>query len=679
MKEGIKKYIKSIPLVNIALAFRHSIACVYAKEYRNCKVSKLKKYSIYMRILFTHTFVVSSNPIRKIHTLLTKAKINDDQASPFFYSLDTSMVMLARKSVIGNMTPDYTILLENSISDLINKYDASRKIAKTAKEVSAYCERCIAYVKQSNNAFKGQKLTHLTRLLTHTPETFYEALQRILFTNQLIWQEGHSLIGLGHLDKLLYPYYEHDIQTNMLTREKVSELIKEFLKILHNAYTYKSSVLLGDTGQIIVLGGLDEHESFICNDVTYLFIQAITELQLPDPKILLRVHRTMPIELLKASVMCIQTGVGCPLFANDEIIIPALVNFGYDKNDVYDYGASACWEPFIIGKSSDANNIASLNFIEPLQRLLFSEQGSSITTYEEMIAIYKQQLQLNIQKLIDGVFILSWENAPLLSLFMEDCAEKNLDIADGGAKYNNYGITTVALANTINSLLNIKKYIYELRLLTMQELKTILLNNYNGREDIQKLFKNEQIRYGVDDDEVLAITNDILAFTTQVMNEYIPDTNRKIKFGVSSPNYISGMNNSPATPDGRNKDTSFAVHISNDRAVDFTGLFSFASKIDYTKNRFNGNVIDSIVSPHFIKNNFEQFVSMIYASFLSGIFEMQFNVINSDTLIQAKKTPEQFQHLIVRVWGFSAYFNDLPETYKDVLIERTREHEYAYH
>jgi formate C-acetyltransferase len=209
-------------------------------------------------------------------------------------------------------------------------------------------------------------------------------------------------------------------------------------------------------------------------------------------------------------------------------------------------------------------------------------------------------------------------------------------------------------------------------------LSAVLTDNYHGHEDWQKLFKNETLCYGLDNDDVLNITNDILAAVSAAIDQYSKSgTGRKIKFGLSSPSYISGANTIAASADGRKAGEPFAVHISNDKNRDFTSLFSFASKIDYSGNRFNGNVVDFIVSPSFIDNNFDQFVSMLKGSFLSGVFEMQFNVLSSKLLLEAKKAPEKFQHLVVRVWGFSAYFNDLPEEYKDALIKRTMAHENA--
>jgi formate C-acetyltransferase len=679
MKSTIKKIIKSMPLINIMLLYRQGILSVVSKKQRNTSLSRLERYRMYLSTFFSNNFIISNNPVKRNHQLWLQVKITDNKDSPFFYSIDISMIILSLKHSIGNLTPDYTVLLESSLSLLEKKCTGYKQAASAWQDIILYCNRCIEYLKKTNGQYNEQKIYYLKRLITHKAETFSEAIQRILFTNQLLWQEGHKLIGIGHLDRILFSYYKHDIDNGILNKEKAFCLIKEFLMTLHDYYEYKSNNLLGDTGQIIILGGLSEDGTYICNDLTNMFIKAIAELQIPDPKVFLRVHRLMPLELLQASVRCIQTGIGCPLFGNDEVIIPKLLDFGYEKKDVYGYGTSACWEPFIIGKSSDANNIASLNFVIPLQETLFSDE-EDYTDYNYFLSAYKQKLQVYIQTLIRYITHISWDPAPLLSLFMDDCIEKQLDISEGGAKYGHYGITTVGLANVVNSLLNIEKYVYKLKILSFSDLKKALLNNYEGGgSDIQKLFKDEPIRYGVDNDEVLAITNDLMVFTTRIINEHNPaGSKRKIKFGLSSPGYISASYNILATPDGRKKNTPFVVHISNDRAFDFTGLFSFASKINYSENRFNGNVVDCIVSPNFIKDNFDKFVSMIYSSFVSGIFEMQFNVISSATLIQAKKNPEGFHHLIVRVWGFSAYFNDLPEEYKNVLIERTIQHEYAY-
>jgi len=195
MKQTIKCYIKSIPVVQGILMYRGAITRVYSKEYRNNNGSRLKRYGIYTHIFFTYSFIMPKKPkdqLRKIPLLLVNIKLNSDASSPFFYSIDTSTVMGTKKPAIGNLTPDYTVLLENSVSSLPQKYDNSNKIAKTWNEVALYCTRCVEYMEKTTSDFKEQKISQLRRIISNPAETFYEALQRILFTNQLIWQEGHS-------------------------------------------------------------------------------------------------------------------------------------------------------------------------------------------------------------------------------------------------------------------------------------------------------------------------------------------------------------------------------------------------------------------------------------------------------------------------------------------------------
>ena len=149
----------------------------------------------------------------------------------------------------------------------------------------------------------------------------------------------------------------------------------------------------------------------------------------------------------------------------------------------------------------------------------------------------------------------------------------------------------------------------------------------------------------------------------------------RVKFGLSSPNYIDHGNRTKATLDGRRTGDSLSVHISSKHGIPFTELINFSSELNYLGIRSNGNVVDFFVAPTMLRNECAKFVRFITSSIKAGFFEMQMNVIDSKTLIEAKKFPEKFPDLIVRVWGFSSYFRDLPENYKDLLIQRALESE----
>ncbi len=536
------------------------------------------------------------------------------------------------------------------------------------ESIELLIDRQIDEIKKSNRKDKDKYISFFENIKYDEAKTFEEALQRILFFNQILWQTGHKLNGWARLDKSLSRVYEKD----NITKNEALNLIKSFLKVAHENYYYKSNAIAGDTGQIIVLGGKKENGEYFCNDLTSLFIQAVKELNLPDPKLILRVCENTPRHTWESALDCISTGVGSPLLSNDDVIIPKLINFGYLKKDAYNYVVSACWEPAPLGVGWELNNIDSIVFLKPLNDLLDNEDLSLFVDFNSFYKEYKKYLANHISRVIEDVNNLNWEEDPLLSLFIDGCDEKQTDISQGGAIYNNYGLTSVSLSNTVNSLLNIKKFVFNNKEFSLTEFNSFRKSNFDD-ELLDKL-KESNLKFGLDDEEVINLTNDIIDNVSKVFKNNSNKYCGKFKFGLSSPSFIGGSTDVEASFDGRRNFEPFNVHISSDNS-DYMELMRFASKLDYNENKFNGNVVDFMVTPTFIKNNFDKFLDFLILSFKLGIFQMQMNVTSSETLIKAKENPELYPNLIVRVWGFSAYFNDLPEDYQNLLIKRALENE----
>lgn len=585
----------------------------------------------------------------------------------FYYSIDYYKSYLYDGDVISNLMIDYSKILDYSLLDYKNMLDNTEyhnELKELIDSIDLMIDREIEIcdndkIKESLSGIKDRKANSL-----------FDAIQRILFFNQLLWQTGHNLNGLGRLDLILDKYYENDIKNNIITKDETYQMLKEFLIILHKDYYYKSSALSGDTGQIIILGGLKEDGSYFSNDLTYMFIDLMKELNSPDPKVLLRISKNTKRELIEKSIDCISTGIGCPLFANDDVIIEKLVNFGYEKEDAYNYGTAACWEPFMTGKSFDQNNLKSISFAIPLNEMLTNENVENINSYGDLLEKYKKYLKEYLINFVEEVNKRKFGKDLFLSLFTDNCIKNGKDISCGGAKYNNYGFTGVALSNTINSIVSIREFVFDKKEYTFKEFNHLRLNNFNNSKEIIKKIKSETNKYGTDNEDIINLTNEIICFTSSILNNIKNPLGGKYKFGLSAPSYIEESKDFPATFDGRKTGEPFGVHISSDSSNAYTELFNFASRLDYNENRFNGNVIDFIVSPNFIIDNFSKFVDFIILSINNGFFEMQMNVVSSKTLIEARKNPEKFPNLIVRVWGFSSYFNDLPDEYKDYLIER---------
>ena len=647
-----------------------------------------------------HRFYITGSKFNKgtqIKNLFRKVDIHIPK-SGFIFFLDEFKHLSEDGHIIDNISIDYSRVLKSSVYEYNELYfhpkagrgfarDLSSDFIKNQLDaldgIELLIYRIIKKLRNSNHKDRAKFARYFENMIDKPAEHFEEALQRILFYNQLLWQTGHGLNGLGRLDKILEDYYFDDLNSGFISQEEAYDLIKSFLRTLHTYYWYKSAALMGDTGQVIILGGKydDEYgEYYFYNDLTYMFIRAIKDLQLPDPKVLLRVSSETPRDLIELSLETINTGIGSPLFSNDEVVIDKMIEFGYDKEDANNYVVSACWEPSAVGKGFEQNNINFISYLKPLNEFFDNETEQfleNVNNFGELFNSYKYYLKKDADELVAFLDNIEWNSDPLLSLFIDNCNEKNMDISQGGAKYNHYGITTVGLANTVNSLYAIKKLVFEDKKYSLNELNKMRKNNFkkDKYQDAYNELKSIKPRFGMDDEEILDISNDIIQFLEDCFKDYTNKFGGKIKFGLSAPSYISAGAEINASFDGRKAGEPLSTHISLDTNKDFTEVLRFASKLDYGGAKFNGNVIDLMLSPDFIKNHSDKFTDFIYSSIKLGFFQMQMNVVDSKTLIEAKENPEAHPNLIVRVWGFSAYFNDLPEEYQDLLISRALKNE----
>lgn len=636
------------------------------------KISWLFKCFFKTKIIKKHEF--QGMQFKKLYS---KSRIKLIQDELFAYSVDFLTIPSMDKNMsFGNLTVDYGEILDNSLEELKTKYSSNsyydKNITYLIEGIEVMTLKMIDEVKKSNIKNKKDIINAYNNVLNGKINTTFEAMQKILFYNQLLWQSDVTLIGLGRLDKLLEKYYKNDVKNKIISRNKMKNYVKSFYRILHKDFYLKSGALIGDTGQIIILGGTNNDGSYFCNDLTYIFIEVLKEINLPDPKILLRVNKNIPSDLMKLSLDTICTGVGSPLFANDDIIIPKLKEFGFG-DESYNYVTSACWEPFLASKTSDQNNIKSINFAIPFNHLLDKEDLTKFKNVEQILKLYNKYLKEYLNEFTEEVDKFEYNNNCLLSLFYPSCKLKGKDIGEGGAEYNNYGVTSIGMSSVINSLLNIDKIVFNNKELTFNELNKKRKENFSDIKILNKLKENEP-SYATDDEQVIKYTNIIIDYTNKHLKNYKNYMGGCIKFGLSSPSYIIDSKNFPATLDGRKNGEPFTVHISSSK-VGYTELFNFASKLEYGKLGFNGNVLDFMISPSFIQNNFKKFEKFMTLAIKNGYFETQMNVISSKILIEAKNDSSKFPNLIVRVWGFSTYFNELPEEYKNLLIERAIQNE----
>lgn len=605
-------------------------------------------------------------------TLLESISVSFSPDSRFVYFIDTAKTVAVPGNVVSNFPLAYDKIIHGTWRQLCEQAGGDDEYGKEAhavdEGVTILTKRIIDELKKSalRSDGKARLVNYFERLLDHKAEHFEEALQRILFFNQIMWQTRHRLNGLGRLDKILGDLYDGDIRSGLLTKDTAHELVGDFLSQLSRYSGYKSDALEGDIGQIIVLGGAEPDGGYFCNDLTKIFLTEQAKLGKPDPKTLLRVSVNTPEEIMRIAVEALGSKTGSPLFSNDDRVIPALLAFGIPAEDAYDYCTSACWEPYFVGKSLDQNNIAVFDFFAALDHILNAAEEPA--QFDELVQKYIEENKDRFTSFLRDLDGIKWAKDPLVSMFMDGCSEKRRDVSEGGTVYNNYGVTTVAVSNVVDSLLNIKELVYETHKYSIAELNRARNSDFQDAEELYAHLRSHK-HFGHDDEDAVSLTERITESVAGIVKSFRNRLNGSVKYGLSSPGYNILCKRSAADLSGRKKGMPYNTHISCLDAP-YTEVVNFASCLRYDEQRFNGNVVDLFMTPQLIGDNIDKFVLFMKGAVKAGFFQMQMNMMDSRTLIDAKAHPENYHGLIVRVWGFSAYFNDLPESYKDLLIER---------
>ena len=551
-------------------------------------------------------------------------------------------------------------------------------------------------------------------LVKGPPRTFCEALQLVWFVHLILHIEsnGHS-VSLGRLDQYLYPFYKKDLNEGRITRDEALELIKCFLIKMNtlnkvrpwSETRYKSGYPLFMT---ITLGGQTSDGDDATNDLTYLFLDALAETRLPQPTIIVRVHSKTPDNLLIYAIKTlIRHGGGLPAFFSDEVIIPALINIGVPIEDARDYAIAGCSEAVIPGKSlSFTGGDCYFNLLKLLEitlnggcnprtnKCLYRTKGpNEIKSMEEFIEEFRKQLAYYARYIVPLTSITSATDAdlnptPFASSLIDYRIELGADISEGGgpnARYSHTIIQGHGIANVANSLYAIEELVFRRRLITLDELRDVLLSNWMGYlgEKLRRLIF-ELPKYGNDVDDVDKYAKLIAKmFYDEIVRKYRPW--RGGVFGLSLQGLTANVPEGEvtgATPDGRLAGEPLADNASPHAGTDKKGvtatLKSFA-KIDHTLF-INGNILNIKFHPSTLVDQFGSIdderiyrFAQLLKTFLVDLkgFQVQFNIVSADVLRAAQREPEKYPNLIVKVAGYSAYFVMLDRKLQDQIIART--------
>jgi formate C-acetyltransferase len=471
----------------------------------------------------------------------------------------------------------------------------------------------------------------------------------------------------------MYPYLQKDLETGKLTKDQAFELLEEFFISFNKDSDLYTGMQQGDNGQSMVLGGTNEGGKSAYNELSAMCLQACRELKLIDPKINLRVNKKTPLGLYEEGTQLTKQGLGFPQYSNDDVVIPALLRWGYDKKDAYNYVVAACWEFIIPGCGMDIPNIDGFSFPDAVVKCLplLPQCGTFNQFLDKVLAAVKNMVGAMTEK-YKGVYM---EPSPIMSLMMEGCIENARDISLGN-KYNNYGLHGTGLSTAVDSLAAIQKYVYDEKSISAAELLKALDNDFKGYEILRNKLRYEGPKMGNNDDTADRFAVILLNCFADSVEGIKNDRDGIYRVGTGSAMYyIWHSKELQATPDGRNAGEAFACNYSPSLFSRCSGPVSVIksfSKPDL-KRVANGGPLTIELSDNMFRNEESiRKVAMFVKSFMDmGGHQLQINSINRDKLLDAKKHPENYRNLIVRVWGWSGYFVELDEVYQDHIIKRT--------
>ena len=577
---------------------------------------------------------------------------------------------------------DGIILFANRYADEAERLAALEKDASRKEELLTIAKNC-------------------RHVPANKPETFWQALQMYWFVHISVTSELNTwdAFSPGRLDQHIYPFYKNECENGTLDEEKAKEMLQCFwVKFNNQPAPPKVGITLAESGTYtdfcnINSGGLTAAGNDGVNDVTYMVLDVIGEMQLVQPSTNIQLSRKNPDKFLNKACKVIKLGMGQPSVFNADAVVEELVRHGKKIEDARDGGTSGCVEAGSFGKECYAltgyfNLVKVLeitlnNGYDPIvkkQLGLKTGDPSSFKNFDDLFAAYKKQVNHFIDIKVSGNHIIEtlyskYMPCPFLSTVIDDCIVNAKDYNAGGARYNTRYIQGVGIGTLTDSLSSIKYNVYDNKNITMDKMLDALSKNFVGYDTERALFKNKTPKYGNNDQyaDELMVRSFNMYFDIVDGREAVNGGTYHIDMLPTTCHVYFGSVTG-ATPDGRGAREVQSEGISPAHGADRfgpTGVLMSAAKMDHL--RTGGTLLNQKLTPSLLadEDGIEKLMAMVRTYFRIDGHHIQFNVINADTLRDAQKHPENYKNLIVRVAGYSDYFNDLGEALQNEIINRT--------
>jgi pyruvate-formate lyase len=613
--------------------------------------------------------------------------------------------------------------------------------AAMPRDVAAkYADACLNLASEQLDTRRRQELLQMAHILVRVPwepvRTFWEAVQALWINHMLIMSDENYPgpgTSFGRIDHYLLPYWEYSLSHGM-EREFGKEILKCFW--VHCNTVYDAMIRNGNQGitsgfgQLITLSGMGANGRDMTNDLTYAMLEVIDEMTpILEPKPNVRLHRNSPDELLDKVVDMISVSQGSPFLLNfDERSMAGLmleakkadITHLINEQNIHDYAPVGCLENTMAGNDRSGTVDVNLNLLKAVELVLTggkdlmpfinpmtgkqekikqdgpnTGEASNFKSWDEFWNAYARQTEYIIRKSVE-VYEASeslrarYFPTPYLSCLVGGCAEKGLDITQGGAEINLTTLETVTYATTVDSLLAIKYLVYDKKKCTMAELIAALKDNWQGHEILQAVAKNKAPKYGRDDDAADAMAGQVMnLWCSETWKHKTKSTGRRFRPGMLSWNYWAGDGFiMAASADGRPRGQFLSNAICPSNGADIKGPTSNANSVgkvlggkaadgngdwqEFFNCLPNGASHTITFNPSIIRDSEhkQKFKAFLQAYCENGGSALQINMLDPDLLRDAQKHPQNYRHLLVRITGYNAYFTAVGRELQDEVIQR---------
>ncbi len=639
------------------------------------------------------------------------------------------MYMVSKITCISHTIPDYGRVLEKGLNGIVTGAESKLKSLNESSEseneknnrkikfyegmikvldaiveyANSLSREALKQAELSEDDSRRAQLLRMAEMCKKVPAnpagSFWEAVQSIWICKSALYQEQNNVgFSIGRIDELLNPYYVKDVEKGLITRKEAIEILAHFWckTCDHVPMVPEAGGLLfggSASNQAITIGGCDKSGHNSINDTTFLILDVTELMHIRDPNVNARIRDDDPEEYTqRVAEVIINTG-STPSLINDGVVIPALEKTGVSLSDARDYAQVGCLEPTSTGRTFGHTGAILINLIASLELVFYNgnterskDMGvrtgmlSEFKTFDQYKEAVKKQLKSIIEKAtrvnnVAGLVHRYLHPQPMLSALFEGPLESGKCLLDGGATYNSSGIAFIGMADLIDSLHSVKKIVFDEKKVTLSELFEILNSDFNDRSDLHKYVRNKLDHFGNDIEEVDDIGVELVDYLYDTCAEF-----KNYRGGSYNPGFWSMTIHSAfgritrANPHGRKYEESLSsglTPVSFGQRNGPTAVFNSLAHLDGTKMP-NGMALNMKFSKSIFKSKEKKkiFTALFKAYFEKGGMQVQFTIHDAKTFKEARKHPDKYPDLMVRISGYTAYFRDLNEFMKDEIIER---------